>query len=65
MKLPKQVWKLLSGLIIANGLFAFRLYSINPFKLPLEIMMNNLNDLMDSENRLMETYFDLKAKFII
>jgi len=28
-------------------------------------MMKNLNDLMDSENYLLEAYFDLKANFIV
>lgn len=32
---------------------------------PIKLMMNNVNDLMDSENYLLESYFDLKANFIV
>lgn len=32
---------------------------------PIDLMMKNVNNLMDSENYLIEAYFDLKAKFII
>jgi len=52
-------------LVLINVIFIIILIRVRDLALPIEKMMNNVNNLMDSENYLLETYFDFKAKYII
>lgn len=51
--------------VMLNLAFGVMLVTINKLFGPIELMMRNVNNLMDSENYLIEAYVDLKAKFII
>jgi hypothetical protein len=52
-------------ILILNMCFGIMLNTIKNLFNPIDLMMKNVNNLMDSENYLIEAYFDLKAKFII
>jgi len=52
-------------ILILNTCFGIMLMTIKNLFNPIDLMMKNVNNLMDSENYLIEAYFDLKAKFII
>lgn len=51
--------------IILNIFFGVMLNTIKNLFGPIDLMMKNVNNLMDSENYLIEAYLDVKAKFII
>ena len=59
------IWKMLVLILAINVSYGIMLLTIKNLFDPMELMMKNVNNLMDSENFLMESYFDLKAKFII
>ncbi len=52
-------------LVFINIIYAIILFEVSQLAGPIAKMMTNVNNLMDSENYLLEAYFDLKAKFII
>ena len=56
---------MLTVIIFLNLMFVFTISKVKNLFGPIELMMKNINNLMDSENYLLEAYFDLKAKFII
>lgn len=64
-KSPLAIWKMSFVLVLINVIFIIILIRVRDLALPIEKMMNNVNNLMDSENYLLETYFDFKAKYII
>ncbi len=64
-KSPLAIWKMLFMIIVVNLLYSSMTLKVRQLSTPIRTMMENVNNLMDSENYLLETYFDFKSKFII
>ena len=58
-------WLLLGLFLALNAINAYLIIRSNDIFDASEKMMVNINSLMDSENYILEAYFDLKAEYLI